>query len=527
MSCHGRSSRLLALALVTSAGFLAERPAQAQPVEAAHCAELAQAPWPGLEISVAQVIPPAPAGTVRTFPENPNALDTVPVALSAQCRIEGILDRRTGAGGVEYGLRFTLSLPADWNGRVLFQGGGGWNGFLNQPLGLETSGNPALARGFAVIATDGGHRNAGNPLAFFADQQAGLDYAFNAVPTVTRLGQFLATQYYGRVPHHTYAMGCSTGGREGMLAAQRNPLLFDGVIAGAPAMMPWISQLAGWNAETAFARIAPRDAAGNRPLLRAAFSEADERVLHAAVARQCDALDGLTDGFVQNIRACRFDPAVLRCEAGREGACLSAGQVDALQTAFAGARDGQGQLVTSGFPWDLGLLGEHVGNRASVLPGAVPYQFGPPPEPFDVDREIAQIRSNPLENLSETSRWTNLGTFHRRGGKILFYHGAADAWFSVNDTIDYVERLAAANPGADFSRFYAVPGMSHCSGGGTEVFDLLGPLVEWVEQGRAPHAIAAKSKGDPGLSRPLCPWPQYAHYTGGDPKVAASFECRR
>jgi len=521
----GKHLRHIALAAVSLAPFagLPAVPLRAQPSgDAARCAALAQAVWPGLEVTVTNLLPAAPAGTLRI---NANSSDTFQFSLPGNCRVEGIIDRRAGAGGVEYGLRFALALPADWNGRLLFQGGGGWNGSLGPPFGFERSGNPALARGFAVLATDGGHRNTGNPLAFFADQQASLDFAFNAVPTVTRLAQYLAAQYYGRAPHHTYSYGCSTGGREGMLAAQRSPLLFDGVIAGAPAMQPWNSQLAGWNAEVAFARIAPRDADGKR-LVRQAFSAADERLLHTAVARQCDALDGLADGYVHNLKACRFDPGVLQCSGAKTGSCLSGGQVEALRTAFGGARDGLGNLVTSGFPWDLALLGQSVGNAASVLPSSVPTQFGLWPEPFSVDSVIEEVRNHPLENLSETSRWTNLSTFHARYGKILFYHGAADAWFSINDTIDYAERLAAANPGADFSRFYAVPGMGHCNGGGTDIFDLLGPLVEWVEQGKAPQTIVATSTVEPGLSRPLCAWPQYAHYKGGDPKAAASFECR-
>ena len=520
-----RPLRLAAAGIALAAAPLAlpAAPARAQPADpAARCAALAQAAWPGLEVTATNVVPAAPANTLRMNSVSP---DTYPFALPGHCRVEGVVDRRLGAGGDEYGLRFALALPADWNGRLLYQGGGGWNGSLSPPYGFERSGNPALARGFAVVATDGGHRNTGNPLAFFADQQASLDFAFDAVPTVTRVGKALAAQFYGRAPHHTYAMGCSTGGREGMLAAQRSPLLFDGVIAGAPAMQPWNSQLAGWNAEVAFARIAPRDAQA-RPLPRQAFAAADERLLHAAVARQCDRLDGLADGFVHNIAACRFDPGMLQCRGAKADSCLSEGQVAALRTAFGGARDGRGELVTSGFPWDLGLLGESVGNAASVLPSSVPTQFGPWPEPFSVDRAIAQVRDHPLENLAETARWTNLSTFHGRGGKILFYHGAADPWFSINDTIDYVQRLAAANPGADFSRFYAVPGMSHCNGGGTEVFDLLTPLVEWVEQGQAPAAIPARSAGAAGFSRPLCPWPGYAHYTGGDPRAAASFACR-
>lgn len=521
---HWHPSATLA-SLAIGLSLLAQAcPAQARPAGAAKdCALLARTRWPGLEITRASVAPAAAPGTVRT---NPYA-DPIAVPIGAYCRVEGMLDRRKGAGGTEYGIGFALALPANWNGRLLYQGGGGFNGRLNEPFGdAAAGGNPALARGFAVIATDGGHK--GGWIEFLADQQAALDFAFNAVPSVVRVGRGLVTAYYGQQPHHTYSTGCSTGGREGMLAAERYPLLFDGVIAGSPAMSVWRSQLTAWNAQVAFNRIAPKDSSG-KLLPREAFPAADQQVLHAAVARQCDALDGLADGFVNNIAACRFDPAELQCRSGKQDGCLSAGQVEALQTAFGGVRDSHGEPFASGFPYDPNLLGEHVGNPASVLPSAVPGQFGPPPEPlaFDADREIARVRSNPMAMLTDTSRWTDLGTFSRRGGKILFFHGAADPWFSILDTIDYYSRLQSANPGSDFSRFYPVPGMAHCGGGGTEEFDLLTPLVAWVENGMAPAPIIARSKVGRPLSRPLCSWPQYAAYKGtGDPNVAGNFECR-
>jgi feruloyl esterase len=498
-------------------------PLQAKAGPAAQCAKLAKTTWPGLEITATRVVPAAPAGTVPIRPNGPS--DKVNAPLPQYCRVEGMLDRRKGADGEDYGLGFALALPSGWNGRFVYQGGGGFNGHLNEPFGIESSGTPALARGFAVVATDGGHR--GGWIAFLSDQQAALDFAFNAVPSVTRLGQSLATQYYGRAPHHTYGVGCSTGGREGMLAAQRYPLLFDGVIAGAPAMKVWHSQLAAWNAAVAFNRIAPKDAVGNL-LPREALSAADQQLLHGAIAKQCDALDGLSDGYVNNIAACHFDPGVLQCGGEKTASCLSPGQVGALRIAFQGPRGRDGRNVTSGFPYDLGLLGEHVGNPASLLPSGVPGQFGPPPDPLvlDIDREIARVRDHPIATLTDTWRWTDLDTFNRRGGKILFFHGAADPWFSFYDTLDYFERLGTANPGADFSRFYAIPGMGHCGDGGTNVFDLLDPLVDWVENGVAPQSIAATSKVQPGVSRPLCPWPQYARYKGaGDANRAESFEC--
>ena len=206
-----------------------------------------------------------------------------------------------------------------------------------------------------------------------------------------------------------------------MLAAQRYPSLFDGVVAGDPAMRSAHTQLAGWNATVAFNRISPRDADGN-PLRLEAFSAADQKLLQEAVARQCDALDGMEDGFILNLAGCKFDPAALQCEKGKVAGCLSAGQVTALKEAFGGPRDSRGNPVYPGFPYDPGMLGNHAGNWASLVPTSGPNPYLNPPSPFslDVDSALARIRADALEILTDTNEWTDLGSFYRKGGKIIF-----------------------------------------------------------------------------------------------------------
>ena len=480
----------------------------------------------GVEITSVKLVPAAAAGTV---PFNPITKNMIPVAMPEYCRVEGVINRRKGAGEVEYGIGFALALPSNWGGRLVFQGGSAFNGSVAQPFG--NSGNPrdpALARGFAVISTDSGHKGEPFDTTFMRDQQAALDFAFNALPTVTRLGKDLVGRYYGRGPHHTYSVGCSTGGRESMLAAQHYPSLFDGVIAGDPAMRSAHTRIAGWNSTVAFNRISPRDADGN-PLRFEAFCAEDQKLLQAAITKQCDALDGMEDGFILNLAACKFDPKVLECEKGKDASCLSALQVTALKEAFGGPRDSRGNPVYPGFPYDLGLLGTHVGNWASLVPTSGPNPYLDPPSPFslDVDSEIARVRTDPLQTLTDTNHWTDLGSFYRKGGKIIFYHGTSDPWYSIYDTLDYIQRNKAANPEFNSSRFYSVPNMGHCGNGGLELFDMLTPLVDWVEKGVAPGGIVARDWVGQFPSRPICPWPQYAHYKGtGDAKDAANFECR-
>jgi feruloyl esterase len=514
--------------------------AEAKPsTPAGRCQALTRLHWPSVEITGAKMVPAAPAGTV---PYGPFTKVTIPVALPEHCRVEGVINRRKGAGGVEYGMGFALNLPSNWNGRFMFQGGGAYNGTINEPRGLGAGfgDDPALANGWAVIATDSGHKGAPFDTTFMRDQQAALDFAFNEVPTVTNLGKNLVKEVYGRVPDHSYSVGCSTGGREGMTAAERYPDLFDGIVAGDPAMRVANMRIAGWNATIAFNRIAPRDAQGN-PLRLEGFPLEDQKLVHAAVAKQCDRLDGLEDGLILNLAACKFDPAILQCKSGKNADCLSAEQVAALKTAFGGPKDSQGEPLYTGFPYDLGLLGEHPDSPMHLLPADVPGIYDLPPGPgdvisqsgkvpspfaFDFGAEVARIRADAVETLTDTKSWTDLGSFYRRGGKIILFNGASDPWTSAYDTLDYFEQNKAANPDFDSIRFYSIPGMAHCGGGGLERFNMLTALVDWVEKGKAPGAIVATDLTRQ-TARPLCPWPQYGRYKGaGDPKDAASFECR-
>lgn len=490
------------------------------------CAALDRFRMAGLEITSARVVPVTPSNTVRFSPFNPA---TIGVPLPQHCRVEGVLDRRKGVDGVEYGVGFALVLPDNWNGRFLYQGGGGLNGSIGEPLGVTAAGAvPALARGFAIIATDSGHKGAVFDAAFMKDQQAALDFAYDSVGKVTETGRYIATEYYGRAPDHIYSTGCSTGGREGMLAAQSYPLLFDGVIAGAPAMRTGYSNIALTNAAVAFNQIAPRDAQ-KRPIPAQAFSLDDKKLLTTAVLNQCDALDGLKDGLIYNLHACHFDPAVLQCKGKtKRSDCLSAGQVKALRTAFDGPRDSKGREVYTRFPYDPRQFGAS-GPGLSFLPSSGPNPLGPPnlALSINVDEEVDKVRADDMQNLTDTSSWTNLSTFYGRGGRIIFFHGASDPWFSTFDTEAYERKLRTANPGVDASRFYSVPGMSHCETGGLDRFDMLTALMDWVEKGIPPTSIVSTGADFPGRSRPLCPAPLHAHYKGsGDPQDAANFECR-
>ena len=526
-----RAALFVCWGLLLASSSLAQAPGGIAPV--GKCADLVnlQLPGSGMAITKVEAIPTAPAGTVRASAFGP---DMIPVAIPSYCRADGAIDPRTGVDNKPYAIGFAIALPDNWNGRFLFQGGGGLNGSINPPLGLQAAGDaPALARGFAVVSTDTGHKGAVFDAAFMKDQLASLNFAYVAVGRVAVLSKEIIAHYYGQPAKHSYFDGCSTGGREAMLVSQRYPSYFDGVVAGDPAMDTGYSNIGLAWASTAFAQVAPKDASG-KPVPSRAFSSADRKLLADAIMSACDEKDGLKDGLIFNRRACQFDPAVLKCKDAKTDTCLSGDQVIALQKAFSGPKDSRGNQVYPPFPYDSDMVTEGPG--LSFLPTAGPNILGNvlPSLAMNVDEQVATVRADSNQTLTDTAFWTNLSSFSAHGGKLIFYHGTSDPWFSPYDTLNYYERMGKDNGGADlvqtWSRLFLVPGMSHCGGGSATLdnFDLLGAVVNWVEDGVAPDFVVAKGKSMPGRTRPLCAYPKYARYKGqGDPQDAGNFECRQ
>ena len=535
----------LALAAATSlAQPTIQSPSPQRTADAACRAIRAHAP-PDTQITEAVWVP---AGTPIVVGLMHRTIDGQP----AHCLVRGETGHHVGADGAAYGDRFELRLPVDWNGRFLFQGGGGLDGILMPAIGLvsdsvHSRAPSALARGFAVASTDGGHEqkdlaSAGN---FGADPRALADYEYGSTRVVTRAALALTRSYYGRGATRSYFLGCSNGGREGMVAAQRYPELFDGVVAGSPAFDLTRAMVAeAWNTD-AFARIAPRGADG-RPEIAAALSDADLRLLAGAVLARCDALDGVRDGLINDPAACHFDPSVLACRPGRHEHCLSADKVAAIRKVFSGPVDSKGRRLYSDWPYDTGIAQPGwrqwmLGGKTmaainlTIAPAAingVALGLRPPPIDilkFDFDRDPARIaRAAPaLDALS-----TDYSRMRRRRGKLLLYGGMSDPVFSANDLIDYYRRVIAANGGVAatrrFARLFLVPGMNHCGGGSAlDQFDPLTALQSWVEQGRAPDWLSARGAAFPGRTGRLCAYPAVARYKGsGDVNSAGSFACR-
>ena len=446
---------------------------------------------------------------------------------AAHCRVDGVIDERTGRDGKPYGIGFAVALPANWNGRFLFQGGGGLNGSVQPPVGAQYAGaQSALARGFAVASTDTGHQGAVFDGSFFADQQAALNFLYQAVPEVTLVAKAIVARHYGKPQAHAYFVGCSTGGREAMLMSQRYPNYFDGIVAVAPAARTSFSNLGLRYATAALNAAAPRDAQG-KPQTRAALSDSDRKLLIDGVLEACDALDGNQDGFIFAPQKCQFDPGRLACKGEKQEGCLSAAQVTAIRAVARGPRTSSGRQVYPGYYFDTGIA--NTQGLPGVLAGPMIPEGRPVDSNFDVDAAAAEAMSA-AAMVGDSSAWTNLSTFRSHGGKLIFVHGVSDPWFSAQESVRYYEQLGPDNaevPLADWSRLFLVPGMGHCGGGARTLdqFDRLTAVVDWVESGRVTERVIATGTSAPGESRPLCPYPRHAHYGGGDAREAANYTC--
>lgn len=452
------------------------------------------------------------------------------MSLPVHCHVEGYLDKRIGADGNEYSIGFALNLPENWNGRFLFQGGGGLNGSIGEPIGMQASGSQtALDRGFAVVSTDSGHTGGGFDAAFMADQEAALNFFYLANTRVTEVTRQLVTEFYDRSIDTSYFVGCSTGGREGMIMSQRYPFYFDGIISGAPAIRTGLSNLAIRWVSIKLNQAAAKDDQG-LPVPGGTFNKTEQSLIVDAFLNSCDSRDGAEDGLVFDTN-CGFDPMTLACKTNSNENCISEVKALALNTAFGGPIDSRGIQVYPGFLFDTGI------DDVDFIPGLIAGNNNPPVGPSvntvlvqDIDAEF--VAATAIDAAIGDSTSLNLSSFAGNGGKLIFYHGVSDPWFSALDTVGYYERMSARNGGLEvvdkWSRLFLVPGMGHCQGGETTLdsFDMLSSLVEWVENDIAPEQVIATGQSMPGVSRPLCPYPSFPQYSGiGDINEAANYQC--
>jgi feruloyl esterase len=457
-------------------------------------------------------------------------------SLPAYCRVEGYV-------APQVGIEFHLPM-AGWNGKLIVAGCGGMCGSLQ---GLESC-PEALARGYACGTTDMGHRAPSMDGKWAYDNPvAEIDVGHRATHVATLAGKAIATAFYDAPIQRAYFRGCSTGGRQGLVEAQRYPYDFDGVIAGAPILYTPMGPPLGslWNAT------ANLDSRGE-PIMSAAKLER----LRAAVLDSCDAVDGLKDGVINDPRACKFDVGSLACHGAAGDDCLTADELAVVRKFYQGPRGSPGVLTRVGGQqfgsegsWTLYLKGKDTPFYRFATENLRYLGFALDPGPdydasqFDWNRDPQRLSYSLLSAGNP-----DLGLFADHGGKLILFHGWADPAISTSSTIAYYEMVTRTMGGLaatqQFARMYLLPGMGHCEGGGVNFVDLLTALESWVEGGRAPdlltgYALAGPigpnvapagftgtniGAAHPSFARPLFPYPDTARYVSGDPNNSSSFK---
>ncbi|HXC96620.1 MAG TPA: tannase/feruloyl esterase family alpha/beta hydrolase [Edaphobacter sp.] len=463
-----------------------------------------------------------PATRSITLAKTVEAGDFVPAegarkisALPAFCRVAAEMKPTADSA-----IRTEIWLPvAGWNGKFLAVGSGGWGGSIAYEGMAE-----ALRRGYATSATDDGHT--GGSASFVVGHPEKLvDFAYRAEHEMTVEAKALIKTFYGHDAHYSYWNGCSGGGREGLLQAYRYPEEFDGIIAGDPANVrrnAW----AMWLANETF-----KDPTGYIPASK-------YPMIHRAVLDACDAKDGLKDGLIADPESCQVDFKVLACKAADGPDCLTARQVQTAQTLISPATTASGEVL---FPrLEPGTELRWARMAGGPQPGELfwdEFRFVVYQNPdwdwksFDLERDAAKAHAvdKDVDELDP-----HLAAFAKRGGKVLIYHGWADQQVAPGSSVEFYKSVVAAigdsTHSSNWIRLFMVPGMGHCSGGeGPDSFDKIGVMEQWVEQGKAPTQITASHRvaGKVDRTRPLCPYPQIAHYSGsGSVDDASNFSCR-
>ena len=451
--------------------------------------------------------PPAAEAVARTYG-----------GLPAFCRVAATLTPSDDSD-----IQIEVWLPtSNWNGKYQAVGNGAFTGSIRHGSMAD-----ALAHGYATSSTDTGH--AGNTASFgLGHPEKVVDFGWRSIHDMTVTAKAIVAAHYDEGPRYSYWNGCSAGGRQAMKLAQRFPEDFDGIVAGAPGQ-DWTGRAAG----------ALRVAAALETNPAARLSAEDRVLVHAAALAACDSADGIKDGVIDSPEACDFDLAVLQCSGAKNASCLTATQIDTIRMLYSSpVNPKSGRAITGLVPGSELNWTDMGWTRSARDTGLEQYRYlvyGDPEwtiDRFDFDTDI--VRAEEADNDTLNALDPNLKPFFDRGGKLIAYHGWSDAQISPLNATQYhqrvVEAVGSADEVHDSYRLFMAPGMGHCRGGeGPSVFDKMVPIEAWVEQGEAPDMIIASRQRDGTVdrTRPLCPYPQVAVYTGsGSTDDAANFACQ-
>ncbi|WP_165912284.1 tannase/feruloyl esterase family alpha/beta hydrolase [Novosphingobium sp. PhB165] len=498
----------------------------AGPAGRSTCAQLAHLAFPDAadvraeEVAAGSFSAPGGGGRLSSIPAMLPSGTAKPIANPAFCRVTASL-RPSGDSDI----RVEVWLPAQgWNGKFLAVGSFGWGGMIMYGGLLD-----GLAQGYAVANNDTGHQatlgaaGAGGEFALSHPEKL-IDYAWRANHSMVVYAKALVRARYGKGPTKSYWIGCSLGGLQGLIEAQRFPADFDGIVAGAPP-----NPISSFNASQIWASwLIQSDPARAMPKAKLAL-------LHDAVVKECGGVVGAQQGFVEEPGKCTFDPGELQCKGDDAPDCLTAAQVFLMRQLYEGPRNSRtGANIYPG-PARGSELTLDMFTQAKPMPVAFDMfrvvafenpQFTLAEMDFGAKFEAAAAKIDPLLGVG-----SNLAPFFKRGGRLLFYVGWND-FHNPTELGSYYQRLAQdsgrlAGPG---TRLFAVPGMNHCMGGeGCDTFDKLGAIDAWATTGRAPEEMVSAKydpKGEAIRTRPICAWPKVARYRGtGNIAAAASFAC--
>jgi feruloyl esterase len=418
-------------------------------------------------------------------------------------------------------IEMELWMPAEnWNGKFLAVGNGAWAGTITTSALAE-----GVRRGYAAASNDTGHKGGSASFAVGHPEKL-IDFGYRSMHEMAVQSKSMIRAFYTRAPQLSYYQGCSTGGRQGMMEAQRYPDDFDAIIAGAPVYnvvhlnVSQVSLQVGMLKEPS--KIVP---------------PAKVSLIANAVVAACDEKDGVKDNIINEPRMCKFDPSVLQCKDGDAADCLTRAQVDNAKTIYSPVKTKSRETVypgrSPGFEtgWRIPTPGQQLNPLFGDMPKYVGHQdAGWDMMSFDLDTDLALALKN--GGFVEAND-PDLSKFKARGGKLLLYHGWADPGPAPENTINYLEAVKAKLGGKqeDWMRLFLLPGVGHCGGGaGPDQADFLGALEQWREGGKAPEQIVATRRAGRGaqteMSRTLCPFPQVARYNGaGSTNDAKNFTC--
>lgn len=475
------------------------------------CEDLQSLSIPDTTITSAEVVPVGPFVWPQGAFRPPGSATQTPQPIPKHCRVKMVL-RPTSDSNINV----ELWLPAEnWNGKFMAVGNGGWAGSIQGYGDMQAS----LRRGYATAGTDGGHSAADGPMGMFAlgHPEKIVDFAYRAVHMMTVRSKQVLDAHYDRPIDYSYFKGCSTGGRQAVMAAQRYPGDYDGIIAGA---------LANRHIHMHTSSVVTSIHLSRDP--DQALPEDKAKMVSDAVMKMCDTLK---EGFLNNPHQCSFDFSSLQCK-GKDGEnCLTKAQLRTVETHYGGLKNSKGELIFSG---------QTIGNpiRAQLSTNETPGAFAFDTvrilgfqdldydwHNFDLDRDMPLIDT--ATGFVDAVN-PDLRGFKAHGGKLLLYHGWGDPAITAENTIYYYNSVLdeMGDKQDDWMRLFMVPGMGHCrSGNGPHTFDTISALEKWREDGVAPAQMMG-SNPQSGLERPLCPYPQYAKYDGsGDLSDSTNWTC--